>query len=486
MFLSIDLGTSALKVCIYDLNFNTIAKCTTENITYFPEPNWCEQDQMEWWEKTKKLIREALKISKIDPSVIMGVGICGQCHGPNLVNKLGNPLYPCIIWPDLRSIPEAEEIKKMVGVNVSPYYTAAKLLWIRKHYPNLLERTYKILLPKDFLRTKLTKDFCTDIWDAYATQLYNPNKLSYDEKLVDYIKVPLEKLPDIHLSTEVVGTICEEASTETGLPSDIPVIAGKGDGSPDLLGYFTEPYKTILIYLGTAPAVLIPTENKETLFPFIAGFMGAGGGALLKWFKENFGVPEENVSSALGISAYSLLDQEAEKLEVGSGNLLFLPHMMGERAPHNPEAKGVLYGLSLGHTKVHVYRSILEGIALHLYNIYNSLKEQNARINPNKIILFGGGAKSYIWKKIFADIFNLPVYSLVEEETATMNVAVLTSVGVGVYKDIEEAVKRIKIKLKDKVTPSQENHERYTHLNNKYKELEKKLFQHETFLPEPF
>lgn len=481
--LSIDLGTSALKVCLYDLEFNTIAKVTAENVTYFPKPNWAEQDQIEWWNNAKKLIKEVIKKSKIDPKNIKGVGICGQCHGVNLVDKFCNPLHPCLIWPDLRSIAQAEKIKKELGIYVSPHYTAAKLLWIRENRPDLLEKAYKILLPKDFLRTKLTGDFCTDIYDAINTELFNYKTFSYSMELINFIGIPLEKLPEVRLSTDIVGTVSEEASIETGLTFGTPVITGRGDGSPELFRYFMKPFETLLIYLGTAPAILIPAG--DSLFPFKSGFMSAGGGALLKWFKENFAQFEVLVSSELGVSAYSLLDQEAQKIEIGSEGLLFLPHMMGERCPHNPHAKGVLYGLSLGHTRVHIYRAILEGIALQLYSIYNSLKEEDTRINPNRIVIFGGGAKSFVWKKIFADLFNLPVYVPNEEETAALNVAVLTTVGLKIYSDLQEAVKKINITWKDMVTPSKENHDKYIQLYIKYRELENSLFQHTKFLPKP-
>jgi len=481
--LSIDLGTSALKVVIYDLEFKTVAKAVKENRTYFPKPNWAEQDQTEWWADTRRLIKDVIEKSKINPKNIIGLGICGQCHGLNLVDKFCNPLHRCLIWPDLRSIKQAEKIRKEVGLSIAPYYTAAKLLWMKENKPEVVEKAFKILLPKDFLRTKLTGDFCTDIWDAWASELFDLEALNWNKKLIDYLGIPLEKFPEIHQSTDVVGVVREEASVETGLTAGTPVIAGKGDGSPDLLGYILNPFEAVLIYLGTAPAVLIPTGINNSLFSFLSGFMGPGGGALLGWFKENLGICEELTASSLGTSAYSLLDQEASKIEVGSEGLLFLPHMMGERSPYNPEAKGVLYGLNLGHKKEHIYRAILEGIALHLYSIFNSIKDESTEINPNKIIIFGGGSKSLVWKKIFADVFNLPVYSLSEEETATMNIAVLVAVGLKRYKDVNEAVKNIKITWGDIVEPSQESHERYKHIYAKYRELEEKLFQHTKFLP---
>jgi xylulokinase len=482
------LGTSTLKAVIYDSEFKTVAKKALENETTYPRPNWAEQDQRQWWTNAVRAIRTVLNESKINPAEVLGVGTCGQCHGLNLVDEKCNPLYDCLIWPDLRSIEQAERIRKETGNSVGAYYTAAKLLWMVENKPELVQKSYKILLPKDYLRAKLSGSFCTDISDAWLTELYDASKGEWNRCLLDFIGVPIEKLPEIYPSESIVGTITKEAAQETGLREGIPVIAGKRDDSIEAVALAVKPSNEILLCLGTAPAILAaPSDPRKvkTDGGFIGGYMGSGGGSL-KWFVEQFGRVEEKMAEELHSSPYRVFDEEAEKIEAGSGGLLFLPHMMGERSPYNPSAKGVLYGLSLGHQREHVYRAIIEGITFHLRAIWDSAKALDPEIDVKKILAFGGGSKSTLWKKIIASVFNLPVYSISEEETATLDLALHISVGVRRHESVLEAASSLNVSLLKEVTPSQDLHEKYEKSYKLYREIEEKLFQHKDYFPKPF
>ena len=483
-FLTIDLGTSALKVMLYTSDFHVASKAVEETRTIYPKPNWAEQDQDQWWMITVSSIKKAVERAGVSPSQIAGIGCCGQMHGLNLVDKECRPLHRCLIWPDLRSIPQAKVIRRDTGLDIHPYYTAAKLLWMLDNHPDVLDEAYKILLPKDFIRAKLSNTFCTDVSDAEGTQLFDRKEGTWNRKLVDFIGVPCEKLPDIYSSTAVVGKVSKEAAEEAGLLEGTPVIAGSGDDAIGVVQQALNPVSSTLVYLGTAPAVLVYRSTREEglEWPFLGGWLSAGGGAAIKWFKEEFGRVEEEAAEQAGADVYRLLDEEASKVEPGSGGLLFLPHMMGERSPPNPESKGVIFGMSLGHTRQQIYRAILEGITYHLRAILDSAKEFDSGIKVENALVFGGGAKSPLWREIIANVFGLPVYTLSEEETTTLKLACLISVGIGLYKDFPEAAKQLDLSLVGRAEPRKEIHERYEELYVSYRELDEKLFGHRKYL----
>jgi len=483
-FLTIDLGTSALKVMLYDSDFHVASKWVEETETIYPKPNWAEQDQNRWWEITVNSIKKAVEGAEVSPNQIMGIGCCAQMHGLNLVDEECRPLYRCLIWPDLRSIPQAEAIRRDTGLDIHPYYTAAKLLWMLDNHPDVVDEAYKILLPKDFIRAKLSNTFCTDVSDAEGTELFDRQKGTWNKKLVDYIGVPYEKLPDIYPSTAMVGKVSKEAAEKTGLLEGTPVIAGSGDDSIGVVQQTLNPVNSALVYLGTAPALLAyrSTHKEGQDWPFLGGWLSAGGGAVIKWFKEEFGYIEEEVAKRVGTDPYKLLDEEASKVEPGSGGLLFLPHMMGERSPPNPESKGVVFGLSLGHRREQIYRAILEGITYHLKAILDSAIEVDPGIRVEKAIVFGGGAKSALWREIIANVFGLPTCTLSEAETTTLKLACLIAVGLHLYKDFPEAAKCLDVFIVGGVEPSKEIQKEYERLYRSYRGLDEKLFEHRKYL----
>ncbi len=487
-YLAIDLGTSALKAVIYDSNFKAISKATAETKTYCPKPTWAEQDPDEWWEDTVGVIKKALDDAKISNDEIIGIGTCGQCHGPTLVDEECRPLHRCLVWPDLRSVVQAEKIRKG-GVEdpimgpIVPYYTAAKLLWLKENKPEILEAAHKFLLPKDFIRTKLTGDFVTDLRDAGATQMFDMRNMSWSKEILKITGIPERILPGIHPSQEIVGKVTAEAAQETGLKEGTPVIAGCGDGSLEPVMQALNLEGNMVVYLGTAPILLAYTPKTigAWMQHYLGGALSAEGGALMKWFKEQFGNVEDEIAGRIGVSPYKLLDDEASKVEAGAGGLLFLPHMMGERSflgKVNPYAKGVLFGLSLGHSRAHVIRALLEGVAFQLRTVWDSVREQDPDIKVERIFTFGGGAKSKIWRRILADVIGLPVCLLNEEETATLNLATLVSLGLGIHKDMKEIVEKLDLHVISEETPDPENQKKYDRLYMLYKRLEQTLETH--------
>ncbi|MDQ1280601.1 MAG: xylulokinase [Thermoproteota archaeon] len=471
-FLAIDCGTSALKAIVYDKEFRPVVKTSDETHTVYPKPNWAEQIPSEWWASTIRCVKKDLE--KVSPEEIMGIGITSQGHGPVFVDAQCNPLYNCLIWPDLRAVAEADELNaagfvSSMGPIVSAHYAAAKLFWVKRNLPEVFNKAYKLLIPKDFLRTKMTMDFTTDSRGAISTQLVERDTNKWQWKLIDYIGFPREKIPEIHSTEEIVGYVTKTASLETGLSEGTPVIVGPFNGpiTPILIslankGKIKPEDDYIILYLGTAPGVShfslrvgYPGAPPAEPPPFQGGYMSASGGGLIKWYKEQFGIFEKEVAERMDGSPYQLLDEEASKVEPGSEGLIFLPHMMGERRPYNDFARGVLFGLSLGHRREHFYRSVLEGIIFHLKLIYD-VGRGGKEVKIDKLVMFGGGTKSRVWKQIVADIFGYPVYTLTEEEAATLNLACMISVGLKVYPDFTEAAKHVDVDFKDVTNPSAE------------------------------
>lgn len=427
--------------------------------TLYPRPMWAEQEAEGWWTASREAISGSLRTSGIRPEDIAGVGVCGQGHGPVLLDPERRALMPCIIWPDLRAIKQAEFIGSAIGRRAAAYYTAAKMLWIKENLPEEFGKMFKFVLPKDYVRMKLTDTVLTDAGDAAGTMMYSRDEGSWDHALVDFIGIPRERLPDVHPSDEVVGEVTQRASAETGLRAATPVIAGTADYlcTRLALGDYLKPRKAV-IYLGSAPSIFTTGKDGKS----IGGFMGMGG-ASLKWYRERL-----HCSDAT--STYEALDEEAEGAGPGSGGLLFLPHLMGERSPtYNPHARGVLFGLNLSHSRRDIIRSMMEGVIFQLKMIFYSL---NVTEELNEILVVGGGAKSSVWTQVIADVFNAEVCVPLVEEVGTLGLAVLLSSGLGIYGGISEAQRKVGLNIARRLSPRGAHNRKYEEIFELYRNLD--------------
>jgi xylulokinase len=461
----IDLGTSVCKSIIYDREFNVKGRGYEEVLTYFPRPRWAEQKPEEWWMASCAVIRESLCAAGIRPEDVAGVGVCGQGHGPVLLDARRRALFPCIIWPDLRAIKQAESIMDKLHRDVAAYYTAAKMLWIRENHPETFDKMYKFVLPKDYIRMRLTDIVLTDTGDAAGTMMYSRDEGSWDYQLVDLIGIPREKLPDVLSSDDVVGGVTQMASAETGLRTATQVIAGTADYlcTGLALGDYLQ-FQRAVVYLGSAPSIFTTGKNGQPK----GGFMGIGG-ASLKWLKERLCCLDAPAF------AYETLDKEAEMIEPGSDGVLFLPHMMGERCPvYNPYAQGTIFGLSLGHNRHTIVRSMMEGVAFQLKMIFNNIKETE---RLDEILVVGGGAKSPVWTQVIADVFNVDVCVPHVEEVGTLGLAVLLSTGLGIYDTVPEAQEKANPKIIKRIAPREAYRQKYDEMFDLYCDLEEALMK---------
>jgi xylulokinase len=379
----------------------------------------------------------------------------------------------CHIWPDLRAVSQAEAINRSGRFSgISAHYTAAKLLWAKENRPSILAEAYKFLVPTDFLRTSLTGDFFTDPTSAGGTQMYDQDKRDWNWGLADYIGLDHSLFPQIHPTGAMAGKVTAEAAAETGLSPGTPVITGGGDYSvtvPFLQRLKAE--NSLLLYLGTAPIASLMTREGKWMG---AGIMSASGGAGLKWFKEQFCPMEEYVSSRTGRSPYVMMDQESSMIDPGSDGVVFIPHLMGERGPYNDYARGVVFGLSLGHRREHVMRALLEGITFQLRSYWEQAQSKEA-IDVDKIVVFGGGAKSHFWRQLIADVFGCPTYTLASDEISSLHLAALTATALGHYKDLDAAYDRIDLSFTGRLEPTTLHKEKIEKAYRLFKKVDENL-----------
>lgn len=481
--LAIDVGTSVSKVIVYDEDFRKITEARDEITTHYPQPHFFEQDPKQWWMNIRREIGEV--VTKIEPKQIVGIGVCAQMHAPILVNKEGEAVYRCLSWPDLRTVEITKEMNRTLEVN-QPFYTAMapKILWIKRNHPKLIENTYKILLPKDFIRMKLSNTFCTDLNDAKGTGMFDAKKGIWIEEVVDYLEIDANKLPDPRKGEEVVGGITRDVAEKTGLLEKTPVIVGASDNLGRTLDRTAASANDLLVYLGTGAMIEYISESGAKPQGTFRSIMGVAG-TVPQWFKNNFCKEDIINAKELGVNTYDFLDTKAEPLEPGIGGLVFLPHIMGERAfegrtrnergNFNPYARGVIFGLCLGHNREHIFRAIREGSVYQLYLCWERIQSLNPGIVANRIITSGGGAQSRFQRQIIADVFGLPVWVPKELETGSLAVSCLISVSSGIQRNFTDAIKHIDNPLTDIVEPKEENRDKYQKMYALYKRVEEDL-----------
>jgi xylulokinase len=428
-----------------------------------------------WWEATVTAIKQVLYTSQVDPHRIVGIGLTGQMHGLVVMDGKGNALRPCIMWNDQRTSRQCDEINLRVGEKrvieltgnlVLSGFTAPKLLWVKENEPEIYQKIAKILLPKDYIRYCLSGDYITDVSDASGTSLFNVAQRCWSKEMLGILQIPLKWMPEVVESPVCNAALSQQAAHETGLIAGIPIAGGGGDQAAQALGIGVVEEGMVSATIGTSGVVFAASntyrvEPNGLLHSFchavpgmwhLMGVMLSAGGSL-RWFRDTFGEPELTQAMASGKDVYDLLLAEASEVPPGSEGLVFLPYLTGERTPYNdPDARGVFFGLSLRHRKAHLTRAILEGVS---FGLYDSLKMITALgINSNEIILTGGGARSELWQRIIADVFDVPLITTTSDEGAAFGAALLAGIGTRLYETPLEAVSRT-VKRNKHITPSE-------------------------------
>jgi len=488
-FLGIDVGTEGTKVALFDLQGNIVKDSYEEYELICRQPGWAEQDPKLWWNVVTRNIKKVLKLSKVNPGDVAGVGACGQMHAAIPIDKKGNLIYSSpSLWCDKRSALQCEKLKKEIDEEwllkktanpITPAWTATKILWIKDNLPQIYEKTYKFLVPKDYIVFKLTDMPSIDLSEASGTLIFDVNREKWSDELSQQLEIDLEKMPEIHFSHEVVGELSREAAKVTGLRAGTPVVSGGGDFLCTLLGAGITREGRAADISGTASLVAFysnkPLLDRRimNLHHVVPGWVPFGimEGGLLRWFRDEFGYIEVQEAAKMRVSAYKIMDGEAETVTSGSDGLIVVPYFMGERVMGSPNSRGIIFGLTLAHRRAHLIRALMEGITLALRRTVEIVEVRGLKSSSFRLI--GGGAVSSVWRQIKADIYGKPTQVLNTYHGGVLGAAMLAMVGVGAKSDILKTVDEI-VYVKETCEPRRGIHETYDKLYETYKSLHDK------------
>ncbi|MCD6334561.1 MAG: xylulokinase [Candidatus Latescibacteria bacterium] len=482
--IGIDIGTSGTKSVLIDEAGTVRAVAQEETGISTPQPGWAEQDPEAWWRATCRTLKKVLSASGVDPRTIAGVGLSGQMHGIVLLDKDRRVLRPAIIWADGRSAEQCRSIYERVGWDqlarwtanpVAPGFMAASLLWMSEHEPDVFERTAAVLLPKDYVRWRLTGEMASDVSDAAGTLLFDVAHRRWSGELLKALDLPADLFPKVLESSQIAGTVGRMASGKTGLTVGTPVVAGAGDQAAAAVGNGIIAPGTMLSTIGTGGQLFAPLSGpvydpqlRTHTFCHALGdrwfMMGAilSAGLSLRWFRDR-----------IAGKSYEELSGMAAQIPPGSEGLIFLPYLIGERTPHmDPNARGVFFGLGLHHTLGHLVRAIMEGVTFALRDALLIFRELG--VLADRIVISGGGARSPIWRQIQADVFRTKVVRVHGEERAGIGAAMLAGIGTGVYEDFEDACRKA-VRYEACTVPIAANAARYDRLYDVFHGLYPKL-----------
>ncbi len=475
-----DIGTSGDKATLFDEQGSLLGSVTENYDVHIFRGNWAEQDADDWWKavcRTTRLLIDRQGVSQDDVAV---VSFSGQMMGCLCVDRAGKPLRPSIIWADQRAHEEAAEIERqisqwefynIVGHRNTPSYGIQKLMWVKRHEPEVYEDTYKMLNAKDYIVFKLTGNFYTDYSDANSCGCFDISRLCWSEKILRAAGIPEDKLPECRPSTFIGGKVTGEAAKLTGLKEGTAIVLGAGDGVTANVGTGSIAEGRTYCCLGTS-AWVTTTAQRPVFDPqmrivnwahAVPGLYAPNGtmqaaGASYSWAKEQICLWEQEMAKDQGCSPYDCMNREIEESVPGANGLYFLPYLIGERAPRwNPDAKGAFVGLKSENTRGDLLRSVLEGITMNLAVCLDVLK---SHIKIEEMTVVGGGARGEVWQQIMADIFEMEILvPEMLEEGGSMGAAVIGGVGAGIFEDFT-AVDRF-LRMKEKRSPRRELAELY-------------------------
>jgi xylulokinase len=490
--MGIDVGTTGTRAVIVRPDGHVVGAATGDHQPMrMPKPGWAEQDPADWWNATIDAVRAALAAANLTGDDIAAVGLSGQMHGVVLLDKAHAVLRPSLIWCDQRSQAQCDWITSQVGAErliqlvsnpALTGFSAPKIVWVRDHEPEIFERAANFLLPKDYVRFRLTGEFATDVSDASGTLLFDVTNRRWSQEMLGMLDLDARLLPRAYESPEVTGQITRETAVVTGLKAGTPVVGGGGDQASSAVGNGIVLPGLTSATLGTSGVIFTHTELPKldplgrihTFCHAVPGkwhVMGVtqGAGLSLRWFREQFGASEAWLARQTGGDPYELIIEQAAKIPPGSQGLLWLPYLMGERTPHlDANARGMWFGLTAGHTRGHLIRSILEGVAFSLRDSIEIFKE--LEIPVEQIRVSGGGSRSFLWRQIQADIYGKQLVTLRTSEGSAFGAALLAGVGAGIYASVEEAA-RAAIQIRESMAPHPANVQFYNHQYQIYRAL---------------
>ncbi|REK05977.1 MAG: xylulokinase [Planctomycetota bacterium] len=461
IYLGIDIGTSGTKTLAINGRGKILAEATSLYPSYHPKPLWSEQDPEDWWQATVKTVRQVVRKAKLKKTDVKAIGLSGQMHGSVFLDKRDRVIRRALLWNDQRTAAECDELEsraggrseliRMVANPALTGFTAPKILWLRNHEPKQFDRTVKVLLPKDDVRRRMTGEYATDVSDASGMLLLDVAKRDWSTELLSKLELDPSLFAKCYESEESTGQLTKEAAKELGLSTECIVVGGAGDCAAGAVGNGIVSRGTLSTSIGTSGIMFVhcdevdvdPQGRLHTFCHAVHGkwhMMGVSlsGGGCLQWFRNRMCEAEIAQAKRSKVDPYDTLVAEASKIAHGSEGLFFLPYLSGERTPHaDPDARACFIGLTLAHSRGHMVRAIMEGVA---YAMRDSLEIiRGLDVPVRQIRASGGGSKIPLWRQIQADVFGQKVVTLNAEEGPAYGVALLAAVGAGAFKDIEEA-----------------------------------------------
>ncbi len=461
--LGIDIGTSGTKTLVCDEAGNVLATATAEHPIFTPRPGWSEQNPEDWWSSVCQATKAVLKKAKLKAGAIGAIGLSGQMHGSVFMGNGEKPLRSALLWNDQRTVAECAEItrkaggrEKLIEMVANPAltgFTAPKVLWVRAHQPKIYEKTRHVLLPKDYIRFKMTGEYATEVSDASGTLLLDVRNRRWSDELLGLLEIDKALMPEVHESQVVSGALSKAGAAAMGLKEGTPVVGGAGDQAAGAVGNGIVSGGIVSATLGTSGVVFAhadePTfdsagrvhtmchavEGKWCVF----GCMLSAGGSF-QWFRNHLGEAEVAAARKAKVDPYELLIEVARSAPAGSEGLFFLPYLTGERCPHpDPAARGGWIGLTARSTRAMMIRSLMEGVTFGMRDALEIMKGMKLPIR--QVRASGGGARSAFWRQLQADIYNLPIVMTNAAEGPAYGVALLAGVGTGVWDSVEQACK---------------------------------------------
>ena len=460
-FIGVDLGTSAVKLLLMEESGKICNIVSKEYPLFFPHPGWSEQNPEDWYTQSMAGMKELTE--GIDRSQVAGISFGGQMHGLVTLDDQDQVIRPAILWNDGRTSEETDYLNNVIGKDkLSQYtaniafagFTAPKILWMKKNEPEKFAKVVKIMLPKDYLAYRLSGSFCTDVSDASGMLLLDVKNRCWSKEMLEICGITEEQLPKLYESWEVVGTLKPEIAKELGFSENVKVVAGAGDNAAAAVGTGTVGDGQCNISLGTSGTIFISSKNfgvdeNNALHSFdhadgsyhLMGCM-LSAASCNKWWMDDI----------IGTKDYGAEQENITKL--GENHVFLLPYLMGERSPHNdPNARGTFIGMTMDTTRADMTQAVLEGVAFALRDSFEVARSLGIHIARTRIC--GGGAKSPLWKKIVANVLNIPVDIPENEQGPSMGGAMLAAVACGEYPTVRDAAEAI-VKLTDTVEPEPE------------------------------
>ncbi len=485
--LGLDVGTSATKALIIDEHSAVRASVDSPHVVHMPRAGWSEQDPDDWWQATRHSTRNALQTSGISAKEIDAIGLSGQMHGSVFLPRNADPdnprpSRPAILWNDQRTAEQCEAITRAVGEGrqlditgnrALTGFTAPKLLWLRDREPDNFAKTGLLLLPKDYIRFRMTGEPAIDAGDASGTLLLDLRTRDWSDEILNALQIDRAILPRVVESIERVGTLTERAAEALGLRAGIPVVAGSGDQMTGAVGIGIVQPGLVSATLGTSGVIFAHAGKLPRIDP--NGSLQAMGAAVpgeyctygcmlsaagaMQWFRDAL-APNE---------PFARLDDEAAGVPPGADGLIFLPYLTGERCPHaDPHARGAFVGLTSRHTRGHLARAVMEGVAFGMAQILDLVRATG--VQPTEIRLSGGGAKSKLWREIQASAYEAPVALLNTSEGSAYGAALLAGVGIAVWNSVADAC-RACITVRERIEPDARASETYQRSRHIYDSL---------------